>query len=62
MNNVDTMQYLLYLFEQVWTRKEKLRKALSIRNFPGRAFQTKGTFVKAKETSRSYLVILGYIL
>lgn len=30
MNNVDTMQSLLYLFEQEWTRKEKLRKALSI--------------------------------
>lgn len=30
MNNVDTMQYLLYLFEHEWTRKEKLRKALSI--------------------------------
>lgn len=33
------------------------------RNFPGRTFQTKGTtFVEAKETPRSYLVILGYML
>lgn len=54
----------------VWTRMEKegkVEEGLEYwkinGKFPGRTFQTKGTtFVKAKETPRHYLVILGYML